>query len=369
MKLYENTAKKILSQESIAVPEGDLAIEENDIPVTGYPLMAKAQVLAGGRGKAGYIRQVNSREEALGVFNEWKGKIHRRQPIKAVLFENIVQREQELYLAVYVDGSLPAPVLVAGKAGGVEIESAAEGEVWRENINPIIGLQNYQIQGVVSFFNLPERPAAVLTELIAALYNVFRKYQCELVEINPLGRRSNGTLIALDAKIIIDGKSGLEIPPSMLSGIEEDNGSGSLEEKLESAGIPAVEMAGDIVVICGGAGCAMATTDSVAEMGGRIRGVVDLGSTLGYSAERIGEYLAMIEEWRPRTILINLFTVATDLGKMAQAIVLAKKSWDPAVKVVVRLKGYHSADGALILDTHGLTHTDSFDDACREAVR
>jgi succinyl-CoA synthetase beta subunit len=112
----------------------------------------------------------------------------------------------------------------------------------------------------------------------------------------------------------------------------------------------------------------MATADTVIAMGGSVAGIVDLGGILGLNAEQIGEYMGLIREWHAGTILINFFTQATDLEKLAQSIVVARKIWDPDTKIIIRLKGFRYAEGAAVLDAKGFYHTKLFIEACRKAV-
>jgi succinyl-CoA synthetase beta subunit len=173
-------------------------------------------------------------------------------------------------------------------------------------------------------------------------------------------------MIAVDAKVIIDDRTTVSIPVEDLTGkIKQQT---SLEDKLAGLGVSATEIGGDIAVITTGAGLGIATVDSLVAMGGSVKGFVDMGGVLERSAEVLGEYMGMIGEWHPRTILITLYHNASDLEKMAQAIVLAKKAWQPSTKVVIRIRGYRYAEAAAVLDASGLAYTKSYDDACRKAV-
>jgi succinyl-CoA synthetase beta subunit len=328
--------------------------------------MAKAQVLAGGRGKAGFIRKVNTKGEAQILLGEWLGKSHRGERIDAILYEDIVLAEREIYLAIGLDGTAAAPVLIACGSGGVDIESVAADKIVREIINPMVGLQNYQIRQVASFLSLGEQSVSRFEMLLQALYEVFSQNQCELVEINPLTLNSNGDMVAVDAKVILDDRATVHIPVADVTA--EGKQEVSLEDKLARVGVSATEIGGEIAVITTGAGLGMATVDSLVAMGGSVKGFVDMGGVLERSAEVLGEYMGMIREWHPRTILITLYHNASDLEKLAHAIVFAKKVWPPSTKVVIRIRGYRYAEAAAVLAASGLTYTKSYDEACRKAV-
>jgi succinyl-CoA synthetase beta subunit len=365
--LYEFSGKGLLKQSGIPVPAGCVVTAVRDIPEQGYPFMAKAQVLAGGRGKAGLVKRVASREEARTLFNDWLGKSHKGKVVKAVLFETITVPVKELYLAICIDGLARAPVLMASGCGGVDVESVDDSKILREKINPIIGMQDFQARKIISFLNFKDEAAAQLTKILTALYEIFCRYQCELVEINPLGVTTSGDLVALDAKVVTDDKAAASISAAVV--VEDGDPQLTLEEKFARVGIAAVETSGDIAVVTTGAGCAMATADTIVAMGGTVKGIVDMGGVLGCSAEEIGGYMGMVGKWKPKTVLVNLFMQATDLEKMAQAIVVAKGIWDPGTRIVIRCKGYNFVKGAAVLDANGLYHSKSFSEACEKAVR
>jgi succinyl-CoA synthetase beta subunit len=365
MNLYECDGKALLKQAGIAIPAGQLAKSSAELPLFGYPWLAKAQVLAGGRGKAGFVRQVKSSGEARDLFEDWLGKRHRDEPLRAVLFEQAIVAAREIYLAISIDGRARAPVVIASNAGGIDIESVDDRQILRERINPCIGLQGYQVRKVVAFLGLTDAIGERMASIVTALYDVFTRYRCELVELNPLALTGGGDLIALDAKVIADGTAGIaSLIPS-----HDDDSALTLEERYARLGIVAVESGGEVAVITTGAGCAMATADSVASLGGTVKGIVDLGGVLASNAEKLGEYIGMVREWRPRVALINLFMQATDLEKLAQAIVVAKRVLDPRTRLVIRFKGYGFDKGVMVLDANGIPYTSSFDEACREAVR
>jgi succinyl-CoA synthetase beta subunit len=366
MKLYEYSSKELFKKAGIQVPDSHLVAANSQVPDLDYPVMAKAQVLAGGRGKAGFIRKVTTKEEALVLLEEWLGKSHGGEKIKAILFEDIVSPDREIYLSIGLDGTAAAPVLMACGSGGVDIESVTVNKILRETINPMIGLQSYQIRKVVSFLGLEEQAVARFEALLLAVYNVFSQYQCELVEINPLILNRDGDMVVVDAKVVVDDRATVAIP--VADATAEMKQELSLEDRLAHVGVNATEIGGDIVVITTGAGLGIATVDSLVEMGGSVKGFVDMGGVLERSAEVLGEYMGMIREWNPQTILITLYHNASDLQKMAQAIVCARKAWQPNTKVVIRIRGYRYAEAAAVLEANGLPYTKSYDEACRKAV-
>jgi succinyl-CoA synthetase beta subunit len=356
MFLLEHQAKTLLAGCGMPVPRG-VVLEHPEAPIgLPPPLVVKAQVPAGGRGKAGGVRLAVSESDARAQVAALLGTTLLGHRVHRVLVEEARPGGRECYLSVLLDRGARGPVLIASAAGGVDVEGA--GNALRLPVNPLVGLQPYAVRRVTAHLGAPVGPA------LEALWRCFARFECELVEVNPLAVGPEGGITALDAKIVVDDRARgrhPELPEA------RDDG-----DPLEAAGarlaVYPVRMAGAIAVATTGAGQLMATLDYVHALGGTLAGGVDLGGIVGHRPAELAEALALMREFAPRAFLVNSYVRTWRNDVIAEALLKAVGDLHPGRPVVVRMAGHRVAEGEAILRAAGIPVTRSLVEACRRVV-
>ncbi|NHW89268.1 MAG: ADP-forming succinate--CoA ligase subunit beta [Archaeoglobales archaeon] len=350
MKLYEFQAKQIFTKYGIKVPKGSIAESVDEVrrfvEEFGGKAVLKAQVLVGGRGKAGGIKIVNSVEEAGEIAREMLGKSIKEEVIRKIYVEELVDVKEEWYLSVTLDRVEKSFSLIFSPLGGVDIEEIAlksPENIFRIKIDPRWGLWDYQLRELVWRAKVRQDLWRDLITTAKAIYRIFIEKEAELVEINPLGVTEKG-LIALDAKITIDDNAlfrhkELETLRTFSEG---------LEGVAEREGMNYVKLDGNIGVIANGAGMAMATMDLIYLEGGKPANFLDIGG--GASAEMMKKALEILtKDENVKAIFINIFGGITRCDEVAKGLLKAFGELDIKVPVVVRLSGTNEDEGKKIL--------------------
>lgn len=361
MKLYEYAAKEILSKYDIPVPEGALAANPDEaadiVKRTGYSVI-KAQVLTGGRGKAGGIAVVSTPDEAKREASRILDLTIKGLPVKKLLLEKDKKPQKEMYLGITIDRSARRPVVMASTEGGIDIEEtsrSAPGKILKIHIDPLTGLHDYQARRLSNFMDA-ERSASI-SDIIKKLYRIFIDNDCLLIEINPLANTPQG-IIALDAKMVIDDNALFRH-----NLVEEENG--SLEELADKHGMSYVELDGNIGCIVNGAGLAMATLDMIKMNGGSPANFMDVRA--GANREQMKTALKIISSNRKvSAILVNIFGGLTKCDEVALAII--EMSPEINMPFVIRLAGTNEQEGRSILEKHGMTLAASTEEAAKVVV-
>jgi len=378
MKIHEYQAKLLFREFGVPVPEGEMAeTAQKAVEIAeriGYPCVVKAQVHAGGRGKAGGIRLAKSREEieqaARGIIG-MKLVSPQTGPqgkqVRKVLIEKAQDIVRELYLAVIIDREKEMPVLIASSQGGMEIEevSAAHPElIFKQHIHPVIGLWDCHSRSLGFKLDFHKEQHKAFSGIISRLYDLFSKKDCSLVEINPLIVTRDGSLLALDGKINFDDNALFRQPDilEMRDILEEE----PLEVEASRYSLNYIKLDGNIGCMVNGAGLAMATMDIIKYYGGNPANFLDVGGAT--SVERVKEaFKILLSDPHVRVVFVNIFggIVRTDL--VATGIVNAVQGMDLKIPVVVRLIGTNEAEGRKILLESALNFISESDLA--EAVR
>lgn len=348
MKLFEYQGKEIFKQYGIEVPKSFLAERRDDIRKIElpFPWVMKAQVLAGGRGKAGGIRFARSVGEAEEIFDELMKMEIKGEKVRKVLVEEKIEG-RESYLSIFLDRSKRKYLMMFSPQGGINIELMRE-EVKKIYIDPLAGIQDYHLRKL-------DKEAR---DVAKKMYKIFTEKDCELVEINPL-LISNGDAIALDSKIIIDSNSLYR--HAELS--EETSELTPLEREASGKGISFVQLDGNIGVIANGAGLTMATLDALHEFGGHGGAFLDLGGT--DDPEKVKQALEIIVKAKPRVILINLFGGITKCDTVAKGIIEFMEE-NETPDIVARIKGVNEDMAREMLSKYVIA-VDSFEEAAKKA--
>ncbi len=382
MKIHEYQAKAIMAQYDIPVPSGRVAstpAEAKEIATEiGGGVVIKAQVYAGGRGKAGGIQIVNDPAEAKEVASQLIGtRLVTHQtgpegvPVSKVLVEEASGVARELYLSILVDGISCLPVMVASEAGGMEIEEMAQSapeRILRSHIDPATGFQPFQGRKLAYGMNLDGDQIGEATRLMANLYKLFMDKDCSLVEINPLAVTTDKKLLALDAKINFDDNALFRHKD--IQALQDKEQEEPLELRARDWGISNyVKMDGDIGCMVNGAGLAMAVNDLIQHCGGRAANFLDIG-TLNNTERVVNSFKMFVADPRIRAVLVNIFGGMARVDVIAKGIVEAYQQMNIPFPVVIRLAGTNLEEGQRILAESGISfvHARDFYDGARKAV-
>jgi succinyl-CoA synthetase beta subunit len=382
MNLHEYQAKALLAEYGIPVPPGrpafsvDEALEASD-ELGGDSWVVKAQIHAGGRGKAGGVKKVFGRDALEKTAGDLLGSrlvTHQTgpagQPVKRLLVELPSVVLHELYLACLVDRALERVVFIASSAGGMDIETIAAKhpeKILRAVADPVAGLQAYQCREIGFALGLKDKQIATLSRLMLSLYHLFCARDLSLVEINPLAVISDGELIALDAKIQVDDNALFR--QKALEELHDSSQDDPKEVKAQEFGLSYVALDGNIGCMVNGAGLAMATMDLIKLHGGAPANFLDVGG--GTTADKVAEaFKIILSDPNVKAILVNIFGGIVRCDLIAEGIIKAVKEVGIEIPVVVRLEGTNVDKGRALLKGSGLkiTAADNLTNAAKLVV-
>jgi succinyl-CoA synthetase beta subunit len=358
MKLYEYQARELLTEAGLAVPPGAVTNTPEEAALAaqelGLPVVIKAQVLVGGRGKAGGVKIARTPQEAAGRAREILALRIKEVPVARVLVVKAVDIRKEYYLGVTVDRSAKKPVVIASASGGVDIEELSIREpekIFTLHLDPQTDPRDTELRGFLErVFPAGQVDSALGT--LRSLYALFLAKDCSLVEINPLAELADGSLLAADAKVVLDD-NGLAKHPE-LEGYRNAEEYSEEETTARAAGLAFVSLEGDIGCIVNGAGLAMATMDLIKLFGGAPANFLDVGGSS--SPEKVLTALNILRKNpRLRAILINIFGGITRCDDIARGILIARRQADLYVPLVIRLVGTNQKEGTELLAREGLT--------------
>ncbi len=381
MKLHEFQAKQVLGRYGVAVPEGiecttaDAAAEAHErlgTPVT----VVKAQIHAGGRGKAGGVRVVRSAEEARAAAESILGRklvTHQTGPegqlVRRLWVEKGSDIASEVYLGIVVDRSTQLPVMMASSEGGMEIEEVAAKtpeKILKAAFSPAAGLPEAEARRLAQGIGIPAELVDRACELMQALAKAFVELDCSLAEINPLVTTKDGQVLALDAKINLDD-NGLFRHPDLLE-LRDEHEEKPLEVEASKHDLNYIALDGNIGCMVNGAGLAMATMDVIKLYGGEPANFLDVGG--GANAEQVtAAFKILLSDPNVKGVLINIFGGIMKCDVIAQGVVEAVEQVELNVPLVVRLEGTNVEQGKRILEESGLplTTAGDLDDAAQKA--
>ncbi|HLY76536.1 MAG TPA: ADP-forming succinate--CoA ligase subunit beta [Thermoplasmata archaeon] len=356
VKLAEWRGKEIFRRYGVPIPTGRLvrSVGEAEEAVRAgpiaLPLVIKAQVLAGGRGKGGAVKFASTPEELRSVVTGMLGMEFKEETVRELLLEPKVAVGRELYLSIALDRSTREPLLLVSGQGGVEIESLAEEQLVRIPIHPFAGLVAYEKRRVAVAFGLEPPASKELAGVLESLWKAFQEEDAELVEVNPLAV-VDGHLVALDAKVIIEDDAGFRHPE--YAEIRDDRT--PLEEIAREKEIAFVQLDGDIGVIANGAGLTMATLDVLAQFGGKPGVFLDLGGT--DDPAKVTEAFLLMAKARPSVVFLNIFGGVTRCDTVAKGLVAAMTQVPESDRfpLVARIRGNNEDLGRAILQSAGIT--------------
>ena len=382
MKIHEYQAKELFQKYNVPVPQGGVAFTVDEAVTVAktlgdYPVVVKAQIHAGGRGKGGGVKLAQSEQEVENVAGQIIGMnlvTHQTgaqgRPVKKVLVEQGLNITQELYLSIIPDRETAKIVIMASEAGGMDIEEVAAktpDKIIKVSINPLQGIQAYHCREVAFGLNLAPAVIKPFTAMVRNLYRMFVDYDCSLLEINPLVITAEKTVIALDAKINIDDNALFRHKDILeYRDLDEED---PLEVEASKFNLNHINLDGNVGNMVNGAGLAMATMDLIKLAGAEPANFLDVGG--GASAEMVENgFRIILSDPNVKGILINIFGGILRCDVLAEGVVQAAQKTGIQVPVVIRMEGTNVEEGRRILAESGLnlnTATDLKDAAAKVA--
>ena len=366
MKIHEYQAKTLFKQAGIPVPDGGVATSATDATqvaetLGGYPVVVKAQIHAGGRGKGGGVKLAQSKAEVMSLASDIIGMnlvTHQTGPggrlVQNVLVEQGLDIEKELYLGMVPDRASAKIVIMTSNAGGMDIEKVAEetpDQIIKVSVDPLVGIHPYHCREAAFGLGLPASVIKPFQQLVGNLYKLFIAYDCSLVEINPLVITKDGRLVALDAKVNIDDSALFR--HKEIWELRDLNEEDPLEIEASKYNLNYINLDGNVGNMVNGAGLAMATMDIIKLAGAEPANFLDVGG--GASAEMVENgFRIILSDENVKGILINIFGGILRCDVLAEGVVQAAQKTGINVPVVVRMEGTNVEEGRKILAESGL---------------
>jgi succinyl-CoA synthetase beta subunit len=371
VNLHEYQSKGLFAQFGIPTPKGGRVAETPDqayeiAKELGGTVVVKAQVLTGGRGKAGGVKLAKTPDEAKFHAGNILGMYIKTLRVNKVLIDPGADIKQEIYLAMTNDRSAGRPLIMASAAGGMDIEQVnreTPEKIIREHVDPLRGLREYQVRNLAVGIQLPRDLWAQFTQIAMRLYECFVTNDCTLAEINPLVITGGGTLMALDGKVSLDDNALMR--HSELASMRDPQAEPAEETKAREAGVNYIKLEGNIGCMVNGAGLAMTTMDLTMDIarkmgieGGGPANFLDIGG--GAKADKVATALSIIlTDPKVKAVLMNIFGGITRGDEVARGVIQAMQEIHINVPMVVRLAGTNAEEGRRIIEAAGIPNLQS----------
>jgi len=382
MKIHEFQAKAILAEAGVPIPRGRVAASPAEVRAVaqelGGPVVVKAQIHAGGRGKGGGVKLAKTPDEAEQVASQILGMMLRThqtgpegQRVKRVLVEEAMAIRRELYLGIVIDRAVGLPVLMASAAGGMDIEEVARTRpeaIVKVHVDPATGIRGFHTRKLAFGLGLQGDHVKAAADFVTRLCAAFERTDCSLAEINPLVVAEDGRLLALDAKMNFDDNALFRHPEvQALRDLDEES---PLEVEASKYNLNYIKLDGNVGCMVNGAGLAMATMDIIKLAGGQPANFLDVGG--GASAEQIeNAFRILISDAHVKAVLINIFGGILRCDRLAEGVIKAVRSLQVTLPIVIRMEGTNVEMGRQMLRESGLNFiaAQGMRDAAAKAVR
>jgi succinyl-CoA synthetase beta subunit len=372
VNIHEYQAKEIFRNYGIPIPPGEVATTPEEAESIarkfGTTVVVKAQVHAGGRGKAGGVKLAKTPAEAKSIAAQILKLTIKDLPVQKVLVTPAADIASEAYVGIIVDRASKRPVLISSPAGGIDIEEVAAktpDKILRHAVDPRYGLQTFEAMQAAFFLYSDIKQVRAAARILQQLYRAFSENGGSLAEINPLVTTPGGDLVALDAKMVIDDNE-LERRPD-IAALRDESAEDPSEVEAREASLTFIKLHGNVGCVVNGAGLAMATMDLVKYYGGEPANFLDIGGSS--NPEKVIAALRIItEDCDVKAILFNIFGGITRTDDVANGIVTAIKRNPLKVPLVIRLTGTNEEIAVKILEEHGLSAMTDMDEAVKKAV-
>ena len=370
--LYEIEGKQLFKENKIPTPLFKAYTDSSSIiqfaeEIGSDVMMAKAQALTGKRGKAGLIRKVSS-AEAEEYIQSILGRDHGGKPVEIVMLEQPLEIEKEYYLAVMLDNESGKYLIIASSRGGVDIEEVAENypdEIFKQYLPTAVEPFSYMFVDLGKKLGFEAKTLTSFTNIMTKMVNMAKNRDLTLVEINPLILTPDKKIIAADSKVVIDGNS--DYRQVDIAAFKSQRARHTdLEFEADQAGISYVQLDGEIGIISGGAGLAMATCDILEFFGSSPANFLDVGG--GADETKIEKSLEILSRQDIKGIFVNFFAGITRCDDVAQGIINASKVFEIKVPIVIRLVGTNDKEGIQILENNGIKAYGEMEPAARKII-
>lgn len=378
MKLHEYQSKDLLSRFGVPVPAGDVTSDPAEAKAIadrfGGKVVVKAQVLMGGRGKAGGVKLFNNSDEAAAFTKDLIGKklVSIQNPagmiVEKVLIGELIDIDKEFYLSILLDRHAQKLLVMISAKGGMEIEEVAHTDpdaIVRLNVDPAWGVSDYELREAVQKAEIPKAARGQMITMIKNLIKAYQESDADLIEINPCALTPEGKLIAADAKVSIDENALFRHKD--YAATSSDSAEDPIEAEAARRGIAYVRLGGDIGIIGNGAGLVMCSLDEVSAAGGRPADFLDVGG--GAKADRVKSCVELIMmDPNIKGILINIFGGITRGDEVAKGILTAIEELNLSIPVVTRIEGTASEEGRKLLEGTKLVPAETMQEAAQKIV-
>jgi len=372
MKLYEYQVKEIFSKHGINIQKGELAKTPQEAKqiaaVIGGPVVLKSQVLVGGRGKAGGVKIVDDLTDVEKVAGKiLKTEIKGYKP-KGILVLGKIEIKQEFYLSIALDRKMKKTLVIFSSFGGMDIEEVLKKhpeKIAKLYVEELLGIQDFHINRLLPLLNNDREILSKLKEIVKKLYSIYKKYDCLIVEINPLALTENGDLVALDGKMEIDNNANYR--QKLLVDKENKDEEDPIELIGKKAGFVVIKLKGNISIISNGAGLALSTLDLLYKYNMGVANILDLSG--GATPEKVIQAVkVVIQDKDVKGILFNIFGGITRCDEIARGIAGALKSIPEDISVVCRLQGTNREEGISILKNVSLNAETDLEETVKNIV-
>jgi succinyl-CoA synthetase beta subunit len=372
VNIHEYQAKDIFRSHGIPIPPGEVATSPGEAEALakkfGSTVVIKAQVHAGGRGKAGGVKLAKTPAEAREIASKILGMQIKGLTVQKVLVTPAADIATEAYVGIIVDRASKRPVFMVSPAGGIDIEEVAAktpDKIMRVAVDPVYGLMGFEALRMGLFLYSDIKQARAAARIMSQLYQAFWESGASLAEINPLVTTPAGEVVALDAKMVIDDNE-LDRKPA-LAALRDESAEAPSEVRAREAGLTFIKLDGNVGCVVNGAGLAMATMDLVKYYGGDPANFLDIGGSS--NPDKVVAALEIItSDPNVKSILFNIFGGITRTDDVANGIVTATKQSPLEVPIVIRLTGTNEEQAVKILKEHGFSAMTSMDEAVQRAV-
>jgi succinyl-CoA synthetase beta subunit len=372
VNIHEYQAKDLLRAEGVPIPPGQVASSPEEVATIardfGGTVVIKAQVHAGGRGKAGGVKLAKNPDEAKAIASKILGMQIKGLPVLKVLVTPAADIASEAYVGIILDRASKKPVFMVSPAGGIDIEEVAAKtpeKILRLPVDTRYGLEPYQATRLAYFLFSDPKQVKAAAKIMRQLYSGFMKNGCSLAEINPLVVTPAGEVVALDAKMVLDDNE-LDRHPA-LAALRDESAEEQSEVMARNANLTFIKLDGDVGCVVNGAGLAMATMDLVKYYGGEPANFLDIGGSS--NPEKVVNALRIItSDPSVKAILFNIFGGITRTDDVANGIVTATKQNPLTVPLVIRLTGTNEQIAMKILQENGFSASSDMDEAVQKAV-
>jgi succinyl-CoA synthetase beta subunit len=372
MKLHEYQSKQIFAKYGVPIPKGQVAsdaVRAKEITKElGGRVVIKAQVLVGGRGKAGGIRLAKTPPEAEEIASQILAMEIKGLPVRKVLIDEAANIEKEIYLGITNDRAARKPVMMASAAGGVDIEEvarAAPDKIIKVHIDPLLGIKDYQTRDIALGIELPREHWRAFSQIAFGLWRAYLECDATLAEINPLVITGDNKLVALDGKMVLDDNALFRHPD--LVELRDLDAEVQSEIEARKYGLSFIKLDGNIGCMVNGAGLAMTTMDIIKLFGGEPANFLDIGG--GAGADKVAAAMRIIlTDPNVKAILFNIFGGITRCDEVARGILTALEEVKPNVPMIVRLVGTNAEEGRRLLSQAKMITAETLADAAKKAV-